>query len=162
MSMYFSMVTFTDSKEIDANDEEVSNITASLTRKQAEAVRKRIDTLNESTKRKLNIQLPTSSKHSYYPADVRTIFPAQTSGLPSNSSTSRGHRPLLTRKSVSEGVQLLKQTSIEDDSHRHSPPAGAAADSKGSWKTSHGVGALSTPTLNERQGSEDVRINAGL
>ncbi|KXJ20532.1 Rho GTPase-activating protein 18 [Exaiptasia diaphana] len=78
---------YRDSKEIDPDDAVVQEITSSLTRKQAEAVRKRINTLNDNTKRKLGIPTspaaPTTSKYNH--ADVRTIFPVQTNGQPSNS-----------------------------------------------------------------------------
>ena len=81
--MYF---TSSDSKEIDPNDVNFEKITGSLTRKQAEAVRKRIDTLNQSTKKKLGLHVPPS-KHSVssYPTDVRTIFPVKTNGQPQTS-----------------------------------------------------------------------------
>ncbi|XP_048589876.1 rho GTPase-activating protein 18 [Nematostella vectensis] len=87
---------YRDSKEINPEDLDVQNITSSLTRKQAEAVRRRINTLNEYTKKRLSSSdspsntssaLPASSKHSNY-TDVRTIFPVQTTGQPSNATTS--------------------------------------------------------------------------
>ena len=156
------MFDFTDSKEIDASDVEVSNITGSLTRKQAEAVRKRINTLNESTKKKLNIQLPPSSKHSYYPADVRTIFPTQTSGFPSNSITNKIQRPSLHKKSYSEGVQLIKQTSLEEDVNvdRHCQSVNSLENIKED-KSQGDSSALNPPNLSNRRGSEEVRLHAG-
>ena len=127
-------ISFLESKEIDPNDVNFENITGSLTRKQAEAVRKRIDTLNQSTKRKLAVPTPPS-KHSNYPADVRTIFPAKTFGQPSNADQTRSMRPQLQRKSYSEGVCLLKQVALGDDDdvdadrrERHSQSAGVLSE----------------------------------
>ena len=89
-------------------------ITSSLTRKQAEAVRKRIDTLNESTKRKLGLHI-SPSKHSAYPADVRTIFPVKTNGHPSNAEQGPAVRPALQRKSYSEGVHGPRVWPLENE-----------------------------------------------
>lgn len=103
---------YKDSKEIDHNDVDFEKITGSLTKKQAEAVRKRIDTLNQSTKKKLglHVQIPPS-KQSAYPADVRTIFPTKTNGQPSNAEQAHTTRPMLLRKSYSEGVHVNKLSS---------------------------------------------------
>ena len=107
--------TLLDSKEIDHNDVDFEKITGSLTKKQAEAVRKRIDTLNQSTKKKLglHVQIPPS-KQSAYPADVRTIFPTKTNGQPSNAEQAHTTRPMLLRKSYSEGVHVNKLSSCDN------------------------------------------------
>ena len=135
-----------DSKEIDPNDVSFEKITGSLTRKQAEAVRKRIDTLNQSTKKKLGLHVPPS-KHSVssYPTDVRTIFPVKTNGQPSNAAVEQIHtgRPAL-RKSYSEGVHVIKQSSLE---------TGDMENEVGhSCRHSHSAGVLSSPADKEFTG----------
>ena len=140
--LYF---TSSDSKEIDPNDVNFEKITGSLTRKQAEAVRKRIDTLNQSTKKKLGLHV-SPSKHSVssYPTDVRTIFPVKTNGQPSNA-TEQVHtaRPAL-RKSYSEGVHVIKQPSLEID--------GMENEVGHSCRHSHSAGVLSSPADKELTG----------
>ena len=164
------MVLFasSDSKEIDPNDVDFEKITGSLTRKQAEAVRKRIDTLNQSTKRKLGLHVPPS-KHTSYPADVRTIFPAKTNGQPSNAE--QVARPPLLRKSYSEGVHVLKVPSIDratcnldnDLSHsvcRHSK----SADVLPSMNKAKGLSGvhLHPDTIMERRASDEIRLRTGI
>ena len=133
----------TDSKEIDHNDVDFEKITGSLTRKQAEAVRKRIDTLNQSTKKKLGIHVAQPARHSTsnYPTDVRTIFPVKTSGQPSNAEQiPTTSRPALLRKSYSEGihVHVQKPPSLEngtkDNDFAHT-----------TCRLSHLAGMLSSP-----------------
>lgn len=132
---------YRDSKEIDHNDVDFEKITGSLTRKQAEAVRKRIDTLNQSTKRKLGVYVAQPTKHSTssYPADVRTIFPVKTSGQPSNAEQiTTSSRPALLRKSYSEGIHMQKPQSLEN----------GAKDNESAQTTSrlsHSAGMLSFP-----------------
>jgi len=111
--VYFYFAS-TDRKEIDPNDVDFEKISGSLTRKQAEAVRKRIDTLNQSTKKKLGLYAPPS-KTTTYPTDVRTIFPAKTNGQPSNAEQMHTTRPPLLRKSYSEGIHALKLPSFDND-----------------------------------------------
>lgn len=133
----------TDSKEIDHNDVDFEKITGSLTRKQAEAVRKRIDTLNQSTKRKLGVCVAQPAKHSdsNYPTDVRTIFPVKTCGQPSNvEQIPTTSRPSLLRKSYSEGIHVQKSQSFKN----------GARDNEFAQTTcrlSHSAGMLSFPTV---------------
>lgn len=136
---------YNDSKEIDPNDVNFEKITGSLTRKQAEAVRKRIDTLNQSTKKKLGLHV-APSKHSVssYPTDVRTIFPVKTNGQPSNAAEQiHTARPAL-RKSYSEGVHVIKQSSLE---------IGGTENEVGrSCRHSRSTGILSSPADKEFTG----------
>ena len=157
---------WTDSKEIDHNDVHFENITSSLTRKQAEAVRKRIDTLNESTKRKLGMHIPPS-KHTAYPADVRTIFPTKTNGQPTNAEHSSATRRPLQRKSYSEGVHgprvwpLENETCRLDDQlgYRYSKSSDMISSlSKG--RQGYGV-YLSAENGLDRRGSDDIRLGTG-
>lgn len=160
---------YKDSKEIDHNDVDFENITSSLTRKQAEAVRKRIDTLNESTKRKLGMHIPPS-KHTAYPADVRTIFPTKTNGQPSNAEHASATRRTLQRKSYSEGVHgprvwpLDNETCRLDDQlgctgYRYSKSSETISSlSKG--REGYGVYLSAENGLN-RRGSDDIRLGTG-
>ncbi|XP_020626677.1 uncharacterized protein LOC110064016 [Orbicella faveolata] len=158
---------YNDSKEIDPNDVNFEKITGSLTRKQAEAVRKRIDTLNQSTKKKLGLHVPPS-KHSVssYPTDVRTIFPVKTNGQPSNAAEQiHTTRPAL-RKSYSEGVHVIKQPSLE---------IGDMENEVGhSCRHSHSAGVLSSPAdkeltgvylhpdcASERRASDEMQLRTG-
>lgn len=137
--------TSSDSKEIDPNDVNFEKITGSLTRKQAEAVRKRIDTLNQSTKKKLGVHMPTS-KHSVssYPTDVRTIFPAKTNGQPSNAAEqTQIARPTLLRKSNSEGIRVFKQPSQSLETCSLENEVGH------SCRHAHSAGVLSSPADKE-------------
>ena len=141
--LYF---TSSDSKEIDPNDVNFEKITGSLTRKQAEAVRKRIDTLNQSTKKKLGLHVPPS-KHpvSSYPTDVRTIFPVKTNGQPSNAAEQiHTARPALLRKSYSEGIHVIKQPSLEI--------SGVENEVGHSCRHSHSADVLSSPSDKEFTG----------
>lgn len=158
---------YKDSKEIDHNDVHFENITSSLTRKQAEAVRKRIDTLNESTKRKLGMHIPPS-KHTAYPADVRTIFPTKTNGQPTNVEHSSATRRTLQRKSYSEGVHgprvwpLENETCRLDDQlgYRYSKSSDMISSlSKG--RQGYGV-YLSAENGLDRRGSDDIRLGTGV
>lgn len=161
---------YKDSKEIDHNDVDFENITSSLTRKQAEAVRKRIDTLNESTKRKLVMHIPPS-KHTAYPADVRTIFPTKTNGQPSNAEHASTTRRTLQRKSYSEGVHgprvwpLDNETCQLDDQlgctgYRYSKSSEMISSlSKG--REGYGVYLSAENGLN-RRGSDDIRLGTGI
>lgn len=161
---------YKDSKEIDHNDVDFENITSSLTRKQAEAVRKRIDTLNESTKRKLGMHIPPS-KHTAYPADVRTIFPTKTNGQPSNAEHASATRRTLQRKSYSEGVHgprvwpLDNETCRLDDQlgctgYRYSKSSETISSlSKG--REGYGVYLSAENGLN-RRGSDDIRLGTGV
>jgi len=160
--------TSSDSKEIDPNDVNFEKITGSLTRKQAEAVRKRIDTLNQSTKKKLGLHVPTS-KHSVssYPTDVRTIFPAKTNGQPSNAAEqTQTARPTLLRKSNSEGIRVFKQPSLETCSLEN--------EVGHSCRHSHSAGVLSSPVDKEftevylhpdraleRRASDEMQLRTG-
>lgn len=199
-----------DSKEIDPNDADVREITSSLTRKQAEAVKKRIDTLNDNTKLKLGIPLtphvPTSTKHNY--TDVRTIFPAQTTGQPSNavSSSTTEHasdtvappvstitspsfpkstanivtvtstatspriqlpnsivRPALPRRTVSEGVSIVKPGFNGNDNYTNFGIAGkysSLAEINGHTYSDQYKGVVGRhPVVQERK-SEDVRLHS--
>lgn len=161
---------YKDSKEIDHSDVDFENITSSLTRKQAEAVRKRIDTLNESTKRKLGMHIPPS-KHTAYPADVRTIFPTKTNGQPSNAEHASATRRTLQRKSYSEGVHgprvwpLDNETCRLDDQlgctgYRYSKSSETISSlSKG--REGYGVYLSAENGLN-RRGSDDIRLGTGV
>ena len=159
-------IASSDSKEIDPNDVNFEKIAGSLTRKQAEAVRKRIDTLNQSTKRKLGVHVPPS-KHSVssYPTDVRTIFPVKTNGQPSNAEQTNITRPALLRKSYSEGIHVIKP--FEN---------GAMENEVGhSCRYSHSAGVLSSPLTDkeftgvylhpdcamERRASDEIRLRTG-
>ena len=156
-----------DSKEIDPNDADIQNITGSLTKKQANAVRRRIDTLNASTKKQALATLSAVPVHkSSYPADVRTIFPTQTSGQPINTGQTghtghTGHegpnsRPGLSRKAFSEGVQLQNQRSGDENLNSHGSTGllGEVNDDRGV-----NMQVLHRPV--EMRGSEEVRLQAG-
>ena len=134
-----------DSKEIDPNDVNFEKITGSLTRKQAEAVKKRIDTLNQSTKKKLGLHVPPSKQSvSSYPTDVRTIFPVKTNGQPSNAAEQiHTARPAL-RKSYSEGVHVVNQASLQI--------AGMENEVGHSCRHYHSAGVLSSPADKESAG----------
>ena len=157
----------TDSKEIDPYDADIQNITGSLTRKQANAVLRRIDTLNASTKRQALAMLGNAQAYkSSYPADVRTIFPTQTSGQPSNSGhsgqTAHGNRdglnarPSLNRRAFSEGLQKLqKQKSCEEDLNSVASPS-SLVDVKDERSQ------LQIPQQSfDRRGSDDIKLQAG-
>lgn len=160
-------IASSDSKEIDPKDVDFEKITGSLTRKQAEAVRKRIDTLNQSTKKKLGLHVPPS-KHSAssYPTDVRTIFPVKTNGQPSNAEQMNTTRPALLRKSYSEGIHVIKPLSLEN--------GGMENEEGHSCKHSHSTGVLSSQTdkeftgvylhpdcAMERRASDEIRLRTG-
>lgn len=158
---------FRDSKEIDPNDADIQNITVSLTRTQTNAVRRRIDTLNASTKKQALATLSATPAHkSNYPADVRTIFPTQTSGQPSNTGQTglTGHtgregpnaRPGLSRRAFSEGVKLQKQKSGDEDSNSHGPP-GLLVD----VNDDRGVHMQVPHRPVDRRGSEEISLQAG-
>ena len=117
LNTIFYLIPISDSKEINANDIDFKNITSSLTRKQAEAVKRRVNKLNEKVKERLSLQetsegpqrlfvpenIPNSS--SKQRADVRSLFPVQTVGEASNKET----RPYFrSRHSYSEGVPLTR------------------------------------------------------
>lgn len=162
---------FKDSKEIDPNDVDFEKITGSLTRKQAEAVRKRIDTLNQSTKRKLGVHVPPS-KHTTYPADVRTIFPAKTNGQPSNAEQMHLMRPPLLRKSYSEGVHVHKAPAFDNSTcalendfghsgYRHSKSADMLSNmNKGKEFTGVHLHPENA-TCMERRASDEMRLRTG-
>lgn len=161
-------IALSDNKEIDPNDVNFEKITGSLTRKQAEAVRKRIDTLNQSTKKKLGLHIPPSKQSiSSYPTDVRTIFPVKTSGQPSNAEQVNTPRPALLRKSYSEGIHVVKPLALEN---------GASMENElgHSCRHSHSTGVLSSPTNKEftgvylhpdcameRRASDEMRLHTG-
>ena len=163
-----------DSKEIDPNDVDFEKMSGSLTRKQAEAVRKRIDTLNQSTKRKLglHVQVPPS-KHSAYPTDVRTIFPTKTNGQPSNAEQVQTTRPTLLRKSLSEGVHVHKLPFYDNgevdnefghSGHRHSKSTCMLSHSMNQDTHKEFSGIHLHPengTHTERRKSDDVRSRRG-
>ncbi|XP_029201510.2 rho GTPase-activating protein 18-like isoform X3 [Acropora millepora] len=160
---------YKDSKEIDHNDVDFENITSSLTRKQAEAVRKRIDTLNESTKRKLGMHIPPS-KHTAYPADVRTIFPTKTNGQPSNAEHASGTRRTLQRKSYSEGVHGPRVWPLDNETCRLDDQLGCTGyryskssemiSSLSKGREGYGVYLSAENGLN-RRGSDDIRLGTG-
>lgn len=161
---------YKDSKEIDHNDVDFEKITSSLTRKQAEAVRKRIDTLNESTKRKLGLHI-SPSKHSAYPADVRTIFPVKTNGHPSDAEQGPAVRPALQRKSYSEGVHGPRVWPLENETcslenefgfsgYRHSKSSDVISNlNKG--KECYGV-HLCPESVLERRASDATGLRMGV
>lgn len=161
---------YKDSKEIDHNDVDFENITSSLTRKQAEAVRKRIDTLNESTKRKLGMHIPPS-KHTAYPADVRTIFPTKTNGQPSNAEHASGTRRTLQRKSYSEGVHGPRVWPLDNETCRLDDQLGCTGyryskssemiSSLSKGREGYGVYLSAENGLN-RRGSDDIRLGTGV
>ncbi|XP_067046506.1 rho GTPase-activating protein 18-like isoform X2 [Acropora muricata] len=161
---------YKDSKEIDHNDVDFENITSSLTRKQAEAVRKRIDTLNESTKRKLGMHIPPS-KHTAYPADVRTIFPTKTNGQPSNAEQASGTRRTLQRKSYSEGVHGPRVWPLDNETCRLDDQLGCTGyryskssemiSSLSKGREGYGVYLSAENGLN-RRGSDDIRLGTGV
>ena len=164
MFLYFAS---SDSKEIDHNDVDFEKITGSLTRKQAEAVRKRIDTLNQSTKKKLGLHVPpTKHAASSYPTDVRTIFPVKTNGQPSNADQIHTTRPVLLRKSYSEGIHVIKPPSIEN--------GGMVSEVGHTCRHSHSAGMLLSPTdkefvgvhlhpdcAMERRSSDEIQLRTG-
>ncbi|XP_074606637.1 rho GTPase-activating protein 18-like isoform X3 [Acropora palmata] len=160
---------YKDSKEIDHNDVDFENITSSLTRKQAEAVRKRIDTLNESTKRKLGMHIPPS-KHTAYPADVRTIFPTKTNGQPSNAEHASATRRTLQRKSYSEGVHGPRVWPLDNETCRLDDQLGCTGyryskssemiSSLSKGREAYGVYLSAENGLN-RRGSDDIRLGTG-
>ena len=104
---------FTDSKEINADDIDFKNITSSLTRKQAEAVKRRVNKLNAKVKERLSLQetsegpqrlfVPENLTNSKQRADVRSLFPMQTVGEASNKERPSTFK---SRHSYSEGVTL--------------------------------------------------------
>ncbi|KAJ7318910.1 Rho GTPase activating protein [Desmophyllum pertusum] len=159
---------YKDSKEIDHNDVDFEKITGSLTRKQAEAVRKRIDTLNQSTKKKLGLHVPpTKHAASSYPTDVRTIFPVKTNGQPSNADQIHTTRPVLLRKSYSEGIHVIKPPSIEN--------GGMVSEVGHTCRHSHSAGMLLSPTdkefvgvhlhpdcAMERRSSDEIQLRTGI
>lgn len=161
---------YKDSKEIDHNDVDFENITSSLTRKQAEAVRKRIDTLNESTKRKLGMHIPPS-KHTAYPADVRTIFPTKTNGQPSNAEHASATRRTLQRKSYSEGVHGPRVWPLDNGTCRLDDQLGCTGyryskssetiSSLSKGREGYGVYLSAENGLN-RRGSDDIRLGTGV
>lgn len=161
---------YKDSKEIDHNDVDFENITSSLTRKQAEAVRKRIDTLNESTKRKLGMHIPPS-KHTAYPADVRTIFPTKTNGQPSNAEHASATRRTLQRKSYSEGVHDPRVWPLDNETCRLDDQLGCTGyryskssemiSSLSKGREGYGVYLSAENGLN-RRGSDDIRLGTGV
>ncbi|XP_074606636.1 rho GTPase-activating protein 18-like isoform X2 [Acropora palmata] len=161
---------YKDSKEIDHNDVDFENITSSLTRKQAEAVRKRIDTLNESTKRKLGMHIPPS-KHTAYPADVRTIFPTKTNGQPSNAEHASATRRTLQRKSYSEGVHGPRVWPLDNETCRLDDQLGCTGyryskssemiSSLSKGREAYGVYLSAENGLN-RRGSDDIRLGTGV
>ncbi|KAK2559913.1 Rho GTPase-activating protein 18 [Acropora cervicornis] len=163
------IVDASDSKEIDHNDVDFENITSSLTRKQAEAVRKRIDTLNESTKRKLGMHIPPS-KHTAYPADVRTIFPTKTNGQPSNAEHASATRRTLQRKSYSEGVHGPRVWPLDNETCRLDDQLGCTGyryskssemiSSLSKGREAYGVYLSAENGLN-RRGSDDIRLGTG-
>lgn len=206
----------TDSKEIDAEDVDVKEITSSLTRKQAEAVKRRINTLNDNTKKKMGVSVNPTPLHSSKHADVRTIFPVQTTGLPSNTSLgsgtdttsdtrndsssnvnitssqttgpntkfvagvvnvtstpmSRSHaannisgltRPILPRRAVSEGVNLMKQGTASDATCNYGIAGkySSLADVNGEHTNRDKAGRPLHPHA-ERRGSEEIRVHSGI
>lgn len=161
---------YKDSKEIDHNDVDFENITSSLTRKQAEAVRKRIDTLNESTKRKQGMHIPPS-KHTAYPADVRTIFPTKTNGQPSNAEHASATRRTLQRKSYSEGVHGPRVWPLDNETCRLDDQLGCTGyryskssemiSSLSKGREGYGVYLSAENGLN-RRGSDDIRLGTGV
>lgn len=118
-----------DSKEIDADDLADENIASSLTRKQADAVRRRINKLNANVKERLSLQdmflahgmrlsppENSGSRQRYHHADIRSVFPTQTKGEPSN----RGMPAPISRRSYSEGVPLAGSQPRKDPRMRTS------------------------------------------
>ena len=111
-----SVISISDSKEISPDDVDFKNITSSLTRKQAEAVKRRVNKINAKVKERLSLQetiagpqrlfvpenIPNSSPKQR--ADVRSLFPTQTVGEASNKPTP----PFKSRHSYSEGVTLSR------------------------------------------------------
>ena len=109
-------VIFSDSKEINADDLEFKNITSSLTRKQADAVKRRINKLNAKVKERLSLQETSSgpqrlflpennnSRQKSQHADVRSLFPTQTVGEASNKAAPS----FKSRHSYSEGVPVTR------------------------------------------------------
>ncbi|CAB3992971.1 Hypothetical predicted protein [Paramuricea clavata] len=107
---------YRNSKEINAEDIDFKNITSSLTRKQAEAVKRRVNKLNAKVKERLSLQetsegpqrlfLPENfqNNNSKQRADVRSIFPMQTVGEASN----KPKPSYRSRHSYSEGVPLSR------------------------------------------------------
>ncbi|XP_031548850.1 rho GTPase-activating protein 18-like isoform X1 [Actinia tenebrosa] len=145
---------YRDSKEIDPEDLDVKDITSSLTRKQAEAVKRRINTLNDNTKKKLGISVNATPLHPSKHADVRTIFPVQTKGLPSNTSLgSETETTSDTQTDSSSNViyATASQTPV--------PNARQNASTSGSWShVGNNIPALPRPLLPRRAVSEGVNL----
>jgi hypothetical protein len=116
INTFLWLVPILDSKEINAEDIDFRNITSSLTRKQAEAVKRRVNKLNAKVKERLSLQETSEgpqrlfapenvqNNNSKQRADVRSIFPMQTVGEASNKPTP----PYRSRHSYSEGVPLSR------------------------------------------------------
>ena len=98
----------------------LENITSSLTRKQADAVKRRINKLNANVKERMSLQEtssgPTSgsfqpenigSRQRAHHADIRSIFQTQTVGEASNHA-----EHVLARRSYSEGVSLDSRSEV--------------------------------------------------
>ena len=110
---------YRNSKEIDADDIDFKNITSSLTRKQAEAVKRRVNKLNSRVQERLSLQETSEGPQRLFipenvlnsnpkqRADVRSIFPVQTVGEASNKET-RAPPTFTFRHSYSEGVPLRR------------------------------------------------------
>ncbi|XP_028405819.1 LOW QUALITY PROTEIN: rho GTPase-activating protein 18-like [Dendronephthya gigantea] len=114
---------YRNSKEITTEDLNLGNITSSLTKKQAEAVKRRVNKLNAKVKERLSLQetsqgpqrltIPEASfqnNNSKQRVDVRSLFPAQTVGETSNKKTSPLFR---SRHSYSEGVPLARSQVVK-------------------------------------------------
>lgn len=72
-------ISVSDDDEIDPDDIEIQSMTATLTRRQSETVRKRIRSLNETLKRKRRESLSQSKR-----PDVRDIFPTKQQSDPAD------------------------------------------------------------------------------
>lgn len=109
--------SYPDSKEIHADDVNFKNLTSSLTRKQADAVKRRVNKLNANVKERLSLHetsegpqrlvVPDNAPNnsSRQRADVRSIFPVQTVGEASDDHQARSFR---ARHSYSEGLPLSR------------------------------------------------------
>ena len=110
------------------------------------------------------------SKHTAYPADVRTIFPTKTNGQPSNAEHASATRRTLQRKSYSEGVHGPRVWPLDNETCRLDDQLGCTGyryskssemiSSLSKGREAYGVYLSAENGLN-RRGSDDIRLGTG-
>ncbi|XP_046864593.1 rho GTPase-activating protein 18-like [Xenia sp. Carnegie-2017] len=107
------------SNEINADDFDFKNMTSSLTRKQAEAVKRRINKLNANTKERLSLQETSEGPQRLAVPDIRSINTHNSKQRPDmTSETGTKKKNIRSRHSYSEGLPLFcsEELSYSDNS----------------------------------------------